>query len=328
MARILVTGGTGMIGRRLLPELAATGHNVRALSRNAASAPEIAGVEWFKTSGVDTMTIEDWAEALDGIDAVAHLAARTQAVDSEEDAEAFLAVNTRPTMRLAKAMASDNTSRRLVFVSSTHACRETSKEVLTSDILPAPQSAYGRSKAEAETAVRSALGQGAVDYVILRPCAVYGPGHTGNLAKLIGLLRKGLPLPIGATQNRRSIVYVGNVTHAVKRALIEPAVSRQTFFVADAAPLSSVELTQLLGVTTGWTPRIFSLPLWVLRLLGRVGDGVKALTGRNIGINSLAVSKISESLVVDAETLWSAIGPPPYTTEQGFADLFHAKKTA
>ncbi len=321
--KVLVTGGTGFVGGHVLDELTREGISVRAVHRGGRAVPAREGVEWVEVGALEALSVEDWMPLLEGIDAVAHLAARTQAVDGSEmesDAE-FMAVNALPAERLAQAVAATGRAMRMVFVSSAHACRETSDEVLDGASSCAPESAYGRSKLKAERDVADALSAGPGEFVILRPSAVYGPGHMGNLARLLKLVEKGVPLPIGRIRNARSIVSVANVAFAVRRCLSEPSVAGKTYFVADAEPLSSAELSTALGVAMDKPAKIVPLPVPLLRAIGGAGDMMRKVTGRGIGIDSVVVRKISESLAVDGKALWTAVGAPPHDTAAGLKTL-------
>src|SRR6185503_4866224 len=155
---------------------------------------------------------------------------------------------------------------------------------------------------------------------ILRPPLVYGPQVKGNFLRLLGLVARGVPLPLGSVANRRSLIYVGNLASAIERALcVEPAV-RGTFLVSDGNDLSTAELIRALGAAMGRPARLFALPPALLALLGRaLGKGDE-------------VTRMIESLRVDCsaarrELQWKI----PFTVEQGLgetADWFVRRRSA
>ena len=80
---------------------------------------------------------------------------------------------------------------------------------LRTDSPLSPVTPYDQSKADAEAAVASVLGPTSINWAILRPVVVVGPGNRGNMARLEGLLRRGLPVPIGRVPNHRSFLFIG-----------------------------------------------------------------------------------------------------------------------
>jgi UDP-glucose 4-epimerase len=207
---VLVTGASGFIGAPLSAALVEAGHQVRAAvrdrrRRSLPSAVEIALLPDL-AGGVE------WAPLVAGRDAVVHLAAIAH-VGPEIPNAIYDRVNHLATAALAKAAAAANV-RRFVFMSSTRAqAGATSTAPLTENATPHPTDAYGRSKLAAEVAVRAS----GVPYTILRPALVYGPNPKGNVASLMRLAAKPIPLPFGAFSNRRSLLALDNLIGARSR---------------------------------------------------------------------------------------------------------------
>jgi nucleoside-diphosphate-sugar epimerase len=322
MTRVLVTGATGFVGRALLPRLLDQGWSVRAaLRRSEPPVPPLpATVETVTVGelGPDT----DWRAALDQVELVVHLAARVH-VMAEHGAEAlarYRRVNVDGSRRLAEAARTAGV-RRLLLMSSVKAVGEGGGAPLTAATVPAPADPYGQSKLEAEAAVRTAAlaplpARPPLAFVVLRPPLVYGPGVGANFLRLLALSRRGWPLPLAAIDNRRSLIYVGNLADAVIRCLVDPGAAGGCFFVHDGAPLAVPELFRRLARNLGRPARLVAVPVPLLRLAaGLVGAGA-------------AFHRLCGSLEIDDSALRRATGwTPPFTTDAGLratTDWFQA----
>jgi nucleoside-diphosphate-sugar epimerase len=305
--RVLVTGATGFVGRALVRRLLADGRQVRAAVRPGATAlPREVETAVIGDIGPET----DWHTALAGVDAIVHLAARAHVLrDSSPDVHAlYRAVNTLGALRLAEAAAAAGV-RRFVFLSSArvHGDHSTGAPFTESSPLAATDP-YGRSKAEAERGLAALAAAGGLDPVILRPPLVYGPGARGNFARLVRLVARGVPLPLGAVRNRRSLVFVGNLVDAIVRSLDHPAAARETFMVSDGEDVSTPELIRRIARVLGKSTRLIPVPPAVLRLSGRV-------VGR-----SDDVARLLDDLVVDSSRIGERLGwRPPFTLDEGLA---------
>jgi len=249
--------------------------------------------------------------ALLGADALVHLAARVHVMrDTAADPLAeFRRVNTEATLALARA-ALRHGVRRFVFLSTIKVNGEhTDGAPFSERDAPHPADPYAISKWEAEQGLGQIAEHGALELVVLRPPLVYGAGVKGNFLRLMKLVARGVPLPLGGVANRRSLIYAGNLASAIERAAsAEPAV-RGTFLVSDGVDLSTAELVRKLGDAMGRRARLFSLPPALLAALGSaLGKGDE-------------VSRMIESLRLDCAALkrqfqWIA----PFTVEQGLQD--------
>lgn len=278
---LLVTGATGFVGRTLVLRLLAEGRAVRAAVRRP-DAPLPAGVEAVSVPEIGPAT--DWSAALRGVDAVVHLAARAHVVaaSSREAFEVYRAVNALATLRLAEAAAA-NGVRRFVFMSSArvHGARTMGTPFTETSSLAADDP-YGHSKAEAERGLAERARASALETVVLRPPLVYGPGAAGNFARLLELVARGVPLPLGAVHNRRSLIGLDNLVDATVRCLDHPAAAGETFLVSDGEDLSTPELIRHIAVALGRPARLFPVPSSLLRLGGALvgrGDDVERLLG-------------------------------------------------
>ena len=273
--RVLVTGASGFVGRALVRALVAAGIPVRAATRNPAAVVFPAGVEVVAVS--DYVQPFDWATALDGVDAVVHLAGIAH-IGPGVDPAVYDRIIRAATAELVAACSRAG-SKRFVFMSSVRAQSGASADrVLTEADAPRPTEAYGRAKLAAEAAVRDAD----VAWTVLRPVMVYGPGAKGNLASLQRVADTPWPLPMARFMARRSLVSVDNLTGAVVFALGAVATERQTYLVADPKPVTVAEVVAALRNGLGRPPRLFAVPLPLfelpLKLAGR-GDVWERLAG-------------------------------------------------
>lgn len=288
MRSVLVTGAAGFVGSAVVPALRAAGWTVVASVRSEAEASRLpAGARAVAVGELSPKT--EWAAALDGVQAVVHLAARAHRLDDGgARAGEYRRVNAEATAALAAAAARAGAAR-LVFLSSVKALE--------------PSDPYGGSKLEAERAL-AASGLSACS---LRSPLVYGPGVKANFLRLLALVARGVPLPFASVDNRRSLLYAGNLADAVARALEKPGVDG-AFFVRDGEDLSTPELVRRMGRALGRPARLWPAPPALLRagarLLGRGGDAERLLG----------------DLAVDDAPLRAALSwRPPFTVDEGLA---------
>lgn len=307
--RVLVTGATGFVGRAVTAALVAHRRDVRRALRTVAQASPGAGVTDVVTGDLDART--PWEAALAGVDAVIHLAARVHVLDERaaDPLAEFRRVNVEGTRALAQACVRHGVCR-LVHVSTVKVHGEaTHGRPFTEADRPAPEDPYGVSKMEAEAALQAVARDTGLEVVVVRPPLVYGPGVGANFLALLRAVDRGLPLPLGAVRNRRSLVYVGNLVDALVRCVDHPAAAGGTFLVDDGAAVSSPELVRAIALALGRPARLLPVPPAWLRLAG-------ALTGRRA-----AVERLLSDLEVDSGALRRTLDwMPPWTPAEGLAD--------
>jgi nucleoside-diphosphate-sugar epimerase len=306
--RVLVTGATGFVGQRLVPVLRTRGHWVRVALRNArVGRPDADDAVVVGNLGPST----DWSAAVAGMDAVIHLAARVHVMRDEaaDPLSEFRRVNVECTGSLARAAAAAQV-RRLVFVSSIKVNGEaTHGRPFTVGDDPDPQDPYGVSKSEAESLLRVVEQDLGLEVVVVRPPLVYGPGVKANFMRLMKLSVRGFPLPLAAIDNRRSMVFVGNLAEALATCIEHPAAGGRTFLVSDGDDLSTPELVRRLAAASGSRARLFPVPSGLLRLFA-------TLLGRGAEIDRLV-----GSLVVDDSSIRDLLGwRPPYSVDAGLRE--------
>jgi len=262
---LLITGANGFVGRMLCSEALARGATVQGATRAPCYLP--VGIDNLVIGGIDEST--NWLPALKECDAVIHLAARVHVMQEAaiDPLEEFRRVNVRGTLNLARQAASAGV-RRFIMISSIKVNGEATQPgfPFTADDVPAPQDAYGVSKMEAEQGPRDIAGQTGMDLVIIRPPLVYGPGVKANFATMMRLLKRSVPLPLGAIHNQRSLVALDNLVDLIITCITHPAAANQTFLVSDGEDISTTELLHHMGQILGHPARLMPVPISCLKL--------------------------------------------------------------
>ena len=302
---ILVTGASGFIGRALCESLTAGGR----VPRRAVRAP-LAGIPDTIAVG-DIGPDTDWRAALEGVRCVVHLVARTHVLreTAADPLSEYRRINVLGTERLAREAVASGV-RRIVFLSSVKVNGErTTTRPYAEDDAPRPEDAYGVSKLEAEQALaRLAAGTG-LEIVVLRPPLVYGPGVKGNFLRLMDIVTRGAPLPLGSVVNHRSLVYVGNLVDAITKAIDAPQAAGRMYLVSDGEDVSTPDLIRGIARALEVKPRLFPCPPLLLKIAGM-------LSGRGA-----EVARLIGSLQVDSSRMRRELGwIPRFRLEQGLAN--------
>ncbi len=307
LQKILVTGATGFVGRALIDRMLADGRAVRAAVRTLPTELP-AQVEPIAVGDIGPDT--DWTRAVEGIDAIVHLAARVHMTgeDAGDALPRFRAVNAAGSAALARAARAAGV-RRLVLLSTTTVYGDRSVgRPFDESTPPAPVTPYAQSKLEGEQLASDILKGSPTELVVLRPPLVYGPDAKGNFARLVRLVQRGIPLPLGSVRNRRSLVFVGNLADAILRALDHPAAAGRTYIVSDGEDVSTPELIARLAAALGRQPRLIAFPPALLRLAG-------TLLGRGDEIGRLL-----DDMAVDSSRIRTELGwRPPFTVDEGLS---------
>ncbi|WP_288649742.1 NAD-dependent epimerase/dehydratase family protein, partial [Pseudomonas sp. UBA5568] len=263
---LLITGASGFVGSALCQGLATVeGLTPRAALRPSSQSP-LAGIDAVTVADLSAET--DWQAALVDVDVVVHAAARVHVMkETATDSLAeFRRVNVQGTLNLARQAAAAGV-RRFIFISSIKVNGETSQlgRPLHADDTPAPQDAYGVSKHEAEQGLRAVAAETGMEVVVIRPVLVYGPGVKANFLSMMRWLERGVPLPLGAVHNRRSLVSLGNLVDLIITCVDHPAAAGQTFLASDGEAVSLSELLRALGRALGRPARLVPVPAALLQ---------------------------------------------------------------
>ncbi len=302
--RVLVTGADGFIGRAACRRLRRAGHDVRAAVWEPGPC-DLEGCEITRIGAIGPRT--EWAAALVGVRAVVHLAARVHVMDDREadPLRAYRTVNAEGTGRLAEEASRAGVGR-IVFVSTIKVNGErTTDRPFTEDDVPAPEDPYGLSKLEGEEALRRAAKGNDMDFVILRLPLVYGPGVRANFERLLRMVDRGWPLPLGRVANRRSFIGRENVADLLARAVDDVRAAHRLFLVSDGDDVSTPELIRRIARSLGRPVRLWPVPIGLLR-------GAARLTGRQAVVDRLCGSLVVDSTKVRTTLDWT----PPCTMEE------------
>ncbi|MFI8726238.1 NAD-dependent epimerase/dehydratase family protein [Stutzerimonas kunmingensis] len=275
--QVLVSGANGLVGAALLRRMV-----------SEATVQPVAGVRELASSNLlcEQRAIGDLAigrvaaEVLRGVEVVVHAAARVHVMQEHEQDQlaAYRSVNVDGTRALLTAAALAGV-RRFVFVSSVKVNGEISlpgKPFSEADAA-SPQDAYARSKWEAEQVAQAFCERHGMEWVVVRPPLVYGPGVRANFRRMMQALGRGLPLPVGALHNRRSLVALENLVDFLFCCVTHPMAANQQFLVSDGQDLSVAELSQKLAVALGSRSWLVPLPsVWLSAMLNMIGRGAAA----------------------------------------------------
>ena len=220
--------------------------------------------------------------------------------DPQADEE-YHRINVEGSRILAEQAANAGISR-FVFLSSVKVNGDGAKRPYQSTDLPDPRDPYGRSKYEAEKAVREVCGRRGVECVVIRPPLIYGPGVKANFRKLLRLVDLGIPLPLGSIENRRSLIGLSNLVHFIETCMIHPRAADQTWLIADDECISTPELLRKLAGHMNRRSQLFHFPPRWLRRLGTLFQ-VRA-----------QIDRLCDSLMVDATPARTVLGWRPTAT--------------
>jgi len=296
---VLVTGASGFIGRHLVPMLEREGWDVRCAVRTASGLGNEVVID-----SMDAST--DWQAALEGIDAVIHLAARVHYRQEENAAEIYRQVNVDGTLRLASSAAKAGV-RHFIFISTVlvHGRSNQGRPPFRETDALTPRGLYGMSKAAAEAGLKDIAEGTSMAITVIRPPLVYGAGAKGNFALLERAVASGLPLPFAAIRNRRAFVSVDNLASFVLHRLVHADGKFEIFLVADSEQVSTPEFIERIARAAGTSPRLFRLPI---PLLGAMLSAI----GRSEAKDSLL-----ESLELDLSKVAAAGWRPQFSLDEG-----------
>lgn len=288
---VMVTGSNGFVGSAVVKKIGAENRSVRGVVRSLSG-----GDNQIAVGDIGPSTL--WSSALMDVAVIVHAAARVHVMTDQttDPLSEFRRVNVDGTLNLARQAAAQGV-RRFIYISSikvngefTDVGQSFSPEGVTGPVDP-----YAISKFEAEEGLKQLSAETGMEVVIIRPPLVYGPGVKANFLAMMRWLNKGVPLPFGAINNKRSLVALDNLVDLIATCIDHPAAVNQTFLVSDSEDLSTTELLQRMATALGRPARLLPVPEYILKagatLLGR-----RDISMRLIGSLQVDISKTKKLL--------------------------------
>lgn len=305
--RILITGIHGFVGSNLV---AAFKDRFEIYGLDIVAPQKEGVVKTYSWDDLDKGGIPDF-------DAIVHLAGKAHDTKNESAAELYFRINTGLTRRIFDYYLL-STAKKFVFFSSVKAAADfVPGEILTEGIVPAPVGPYGESKIKAEEYILSKQVPAGKSVYILRPCMIHGPGNKGNLNLLYNSVRKGIPWPLGAFDNRRTFTSIDNLIFVICR-LLEMDVASGIYHMADDEAISTTQLIKIICGTLGTSPRIWNLSRPLISICASVG------TLLHLPLNKERLRKLTENYVVSNAKIKRAldIRDMPVHAEDGLVKTF------
>lgn len=295
--KILITGVHGFVGSNLVEALKAD-NTIYGLD---IVDPEKDGVvKTYSWSDLDNGTIPE-------IDAIIHLAGKAHDTKNKSAADVYFKVNTDLTKKVLDYFSERPDIKKFIFFSSVKAAVDkVPGDILTEDVTPCPVGPYGESKVLAENYIMDSLSSNPDNYsdrnvIILRPCMIHGPGNKGNLNLLYGFVKKNLPWPLGAFENRRTFTSIDNLIYVIS-GLLNKSVESGIYNMADDDALSTNELIEVMCSAMGLTPHIWHLNKGLINLMAKTGDFL------HLPLNTFRLTKLTENYVASNAKIKKALG--------------------
>lgn len=288
--RILITGIHGFVGSNLVLSLK-DGNIIFGLD---IIAPEKEGV-------AKTYSWDDLDKGLiPKVDAIIHLAGKAHDTKNQTEAEVYFKVNTELTKKIFDYFLHSN-AQKFVFFSTAKAAADKVEGVLTEDVVPSPVGPYGESKIAAENYIMGHTGLVSKQIYILRPCMIHGPGNKGNLNLLYTVVRKGVPWPLGAFENRRTFTSIGNLCFVIN-GLLTKDVPSGIYNMGDDDALSTNELIEIICQSLGKKAHIWKLPKGLMNGVAKIGGAL------HLPLNPERLRKLTENYISSNAKIKAALG--------------------
>lgn len=288
--KIVVTGASGFVGTNVSSYLSVHNHQVYPVS--------------LRSNWQDDLPKEN--------DAFFHLAGKVHDTQNALQPEEYFKINTELTKKVFKVFL-DSRSTSFIYFSSVKAVADKVTSVLTEEVIPNPKTPYGESKLKAEEYILSNPLPTGKRVIIFRPCMIHGPGNKGNLNLLYQVVKKGIPWPLAAFENQRSLLSIGNLLFILELFLNNPNIPGGIYNVADDESLSTNEIIRITGEAMHVKPHFWKVAPGLMRLLAKTGDTFP------FPLNSERLEKLTESYVVSNQKVKAALGIKhlPLTAEDG-----------
>lgn len=233
--------------------------------------------------------------------AIIHLAGKAHDSLDPADPDVYFKVNTELTIRLfdkyIRSKADD-----FIYFSSVKAVADDVDDILVENTVPNPKTPYGKSKLKAEEYILSQELPPGKRVIIFRPCMIHGPGNKGNLNLLFNIVRKGIPYPLAAFDNKRSFLSMFNLLFVIGHILRGTYMPSGIYNLADDVPLSTAEVVRIMGEACNVKTRLLKVSPRFVKIVARSGDIL------HLPMDSRRLKKLTESYVVSNEKILAALG--------------------
>lgn len=295
--KILITGVHGFVGSNL----------VKALSKNNTIygldiiSPVKEGVRF--TFSWDFL---DKPNEIPDVDAIIHLAGKAHDTKNQTEADTYFKINRDLTVKIFDWYLKQPKCKKFVFFSTAKAAADKVDGILTEDVVPAPLGPYGESKIAAEQYILNTMKERPEEFTekqvyIFRPCMIHGPGNKGNLNLLYNVVRKGIPWPLGAFENRRTFTSIENICFAVNGVLTKDVPSG-IYNMGDDEALSTNELIEEICKSLGKKAHIWKLPKGLMYGVAKIGGAL------HLPLDSERLRKLTENYISSNEKIKKALG--------------------
>ena len=288
--KILITGVHGFVGTNLVMALSKE-HIIYGLD---IINPNKEGVRF--TFSWDYLDTED---GIPEVDAIIHLAGKAHDTKNEAAADVYFKVNTDLTKKIYDYFLKSK-AKKFIFFSTAKAAADKVEGILTEDVVPTPVGPYGESKIAAEKYIQEHLVADKQVY-ILRPCMIHGPGNKGNLNLLYGVVKKGIPWPLGAFENRRTFTSIENLNFVIE-GLLAKDVPTGIYNMGDDEALSTNELIEEICKSLGKKAHIWKLPKGLMTGFAKVGGAL------HLPLDSERLRKLTENYISSNAKIKKALG--------------------
>lgn len=307
--KILITGVHGFVGSNLVEALKGQ-HTIYGLD---IVSPIKDGVRF--TFSWDFL---DKPNEIPEVDAIIHLAGKAHDTKNQSAADVYFKVNTGLTQKIFDWFLAQPSCKKFVFFSTAKAAADKVEGVLTEDVVPSPVGPYGESKIAAEKYIRSKederikLGK---ETYILRPCMIHGPGNKGNLNLLYGVVKKGIPWPLGAFENKRTFTSIENLCFIIK-GLLDQDVESGVYNINDDETVSTNELIEIICESLGKKAHIWRMPRGLMEGVAKIGGAL------HLPLNPERLQKLTENYVSSNAKIKKALGVDklPVDARKGLLD--------
>lgn len=293
--KILITGVHGFVGSNLVKALK-TEHTIYGLD---IVSPNKEGVRY--TFEWDFLDKEG---EIPDVDAIIHLAGKAHDTKNQSAADVYFKVNTELTKRIYDYYLKSKAKKFIFFSSVKAAADRVEGEYVDENVVPSPKGPYGESKIAAEEYIRAKENErikAGKETYILRPCMIHGPGNKGNLNLLYGVVKKGIPWPLGAFENKRTFTSIDNLCFIIK-GLLTKDVESGIYNINDDEAVSTNELIEIICESLGRKAHIWKLPKGIMNGVAKVGDAL------HLPLNTERLGKLTENYISSNAKIKKALG--------------------